>query len=274
MNKIKIFFCFLLLCLSFYYSKDLLKGVNTSSFVFSGEKDFSLMEIITNTKFNDPVSVLNFDYKSVPNKRIVNNVVMKKDEPVVYIFNTHQTEEYAGNVYNINPTVVTASNILQDELKSFNISSFVEDRDVIKEVKKRKLDYTGTYDVSFDNLKDRKKEYPTLEYFFDIHRDSVTGDASRTKINNKDYATMMFLVGTKNKNYEKNVNNLKIMEKYLNENYSGLVRNTYYQPSSSFYQYYSDRMFLVEIGGPENTLEEVYNTTKALAEAINYYMEA
>ena len=32
-------------------------------------------------------------------------------------------------------------------------------------------------------------------------------------------------------------------------------------------------MFLVEIGGPDNTLEEVTNTTKALAKAIKYYVE-
>ena len=100
----------------------------------------------------------------------------------------------------------------------------------------------------------------------------MTGPPSVTTIKGKKYATMMFLVGTKNKNYQKNVNNLKIMESYLNKHYKNLVRSTYYQKHSNFNQGYSQNMFLVEIGGPENTLEEVYNTTKALSEAINYYI--
>ena len=195
-------------------------------------------------------------------------------DPVVYIYNTHQTEEYGSNAYNITPTVVTASNILQDELKNLGISSFVETNDVIKETKKRGLDYTGTYAVSFDYLQSREKEYPSIKYYFDLHRDSITGKASRVEINKKSYATMMFLIGANYDGYEKNLNNAKKMETYLNKNYPGLLRNTYIQKHSSFNQYHNPNMFLVEIGGPENTLEEVYNSTLALAHAIKNYVEA
>ena len=46
--------------------------------------------------------------------------------------------------------------------------------------------------------------YKSINYIFDIHRDSVSGDLSRVKINDKSYAKIMFLVGKKNSNYKEN----------------------------------------------------------------------
>ena len=63
------------------------------------------------------------------------------------------------------------------------------------------------------------------------------------------------------------------LEKYLNKHYKGLLRSTYYQPNSTFYQDYDSNMFLVELGGPDNTLEEIYNSAVALSKAIKYYVD-
>ena len=83
----------------------------------------------------------------------------------------------------------------------------------------------------------------------------------------------MFLVGTKNQYYKRNLKGIRVMEKYLNKHYKGLLRSTYYQPNSTFYQDYDSNMFLVELGGPDNTLEEIYNSAVALSKAIKYYVE-
>lgn len=277
MNKTKLYFCLFLFILSCLYLKDLCKNISFMDFIL-GNKSLSSIQVLSNKKFSDPVSFLSFNDKTFSRikevssiKKNVNNGSSKLVK--VYIYNTHQTEEYASNVYGITPSVRTVSDILYSELKSNGISSLVEKRDIIKETKKRGYDYTGTYTVSFDYLTDSKKNNPSLEYFFDLHRDSITGEYARTKINEKDYATMMFLVGASHDDYQKNVNNVNIMKKYLDDNYPGLVRDTYIQKKCSFFQDYSSKMFLVEIGGPDNTLEEIYNTTKALSLAIKYYME-
>lgn len=278
MNRVKRVFCLFLFILSLIYSKSFFNNVEYEDFVFDNDS-FSWIESLTDTNFKSSTSFLDLKDKdvsfmknsflsgSLKSDKVNNNV------PIVYIFNTHQTEEYAKNVYNITPTVVTASSILADELNNFGISSFVETKDVIKEVKKRGYDYTGTYTVSFEYLKSRKKEFPSLEYYFDVHRDSITGSSARVKIGDKSYASIMFLVGANYEGYEKHIDNINIMKSYLDKNYPGLVRNTYIQKKSSFNQEYSQKMFLIEIGGPDNTLEEVYNSTKALAESIKYYME-
>ena len=260
MNKTKLYFCLFLFILSCLYLKGLCKNISFMDFIL-GNKSLSSIQVLSNKKFSDPVSFLSFNDKTFSRikevssiKKNVNNGSSKLVK--VYIYNTHQTEEYASNVYGITPSVRTVSDILYSELKSNGISSLVEKRDIIKETKKRGYDYTGTYTVSFD-----------------LHRDSITGEYARTKINEKDYATMMFLVGASHDDYQKNVNNVNIMKKYLDDKYPGLVRDTYIQKKCSFFQDYSPKMFLVEIGGPDNTLEEIYNTTKALSFAIKYYME-
>ena len=277
MNKVKIFFCLFLFILSFFYLGKLLNEVDILSFVLTDNKKEFAFNTITSNNLKSPLksfeTINQNEFGENETFREEENKNKKKNLPLIYIFNTHETEEYAGSVYNITPTVKTVSDILKDELDSLGISSITEVKSITKEVKKRGLDYTGTYEVSFDYLKMRKKENPTLEYFFDMHRDSVTGNASKITINGKKYAKIMFLIGTKNENYKKNEKNIKIMEEYLNKHYPGLVRNTYYQKHSAFNQFYSEKMFLIELGGPDNTLEEIYNTTVSLSKAIKYYVE-
>lgn len=276
MNKIKYLFCLFLMLLSFLYIGNLFNNINILDFILSDNKKKIVIDTLSLGTINNNIALSNI--KEPKEKNIVKKDSTKTTkhlttEPIIYIYNTHQTEEYKTNTYNITPTVETVSSILKEELKDLGISSLVEQRSITKEVNKRGLDYTGTYEVSFEYLKEMQTKHKTLKYYFDMHRDSVTGAPARTTINNKKYATMMFLVGTKNKNYQKNVKNLKYMENYLKKHYKGLVRETYYQSHSAFNQFHDENMFLVELGGPDNTLEEIYNTTKALSEAIKYYVE-
>lgn len=272
MNKLKILFCLFLLTLSLIHLNNTFKNINMLELLLSENKKELGIKVITNNKLNIKENKTQTkNIKQITNQTLLQQKTTKK--PIIYIYNTHDKEEYKNNFYNITPTVKTVSNILKEELQNQNINSVIETRSPTKEVNRKRLDYQETYTISLKYLKENKQKYKTLKYFFDIHRDSVTGPSSKITINNKKYATMMFLVGTKNQKYKQNLKNIKIMEKYLNKNYKGLLRETYYQPNSTFYQDYNNKMFLVEIGGPENTLEEIYNTTVALSKAINYYME-
>lgn len=267
MNKIKIYFCLFLLVLSILYINTKLKTIDMYGVIFN--KDITSIVDSPDIKIKNLVNKSNDKESNIIN---VSNNKKLSNKPLVYLYNTHQTEEFKSSK-SYKPTVVTASNIISKTLKKDKISSLVETKSIKKKLDYYGYDYSGTYAVSFEYLKERKKENPTLNYFFDIHRDSITGPYSKVTIKNKKYATMMFLVGQNHKNYKKNVNNLKIMEDYLKKKYSGLVRDTYYQPKYKYNQDYSENMFLVEIGGPENTLEEITNTSIALAHAISYYVE-
>ena len=278
MNKIKTIFCLFLLILSFVYLNDV-KKINVMEIAVEDNKT-SIIKTVSKYDFKNPISFLNISEKTdskedneIKYQQINKEIIKSKDLPTIYIYNTHQTEEYASNIYNITPSVITVSNILQEELSELGITAIVEDKDIIKEVKKRGLDYTGTYEVSLDYLMEKEKEYPSLKYFFDIHRDSVIGENSKVKINDKNYAKVMFLVGANYDGYEKTLNEVKTMENYLNKNYPGLVRKTFINTTSGYNQRYRNNMYLIEVGGPDNTLEEIYNSSVAIAKAIKYFTE-
>lgn len=233
---------------------------------------------IANLKLTKPETLLSMSFGNVSeikpvkaqkkDSAVKSNLVFNK--PIVYIYNTHQTEEYnAGslNNYNITPTVYMAANILQKKLKNFNIDSIVEDENMIDVLHKNNWNYNDSYKASMLWLERAKKEHNSLKYFIDLHRDSNSGTV---KINDVPYAKMMFVIGMNHEEYEKNEELVLKLNDYLNKNYEGLMRNIFYGKRSQYNQHFDSNCFLIEVGGPDNNIEEVYNSVGALAEAISH----
>ena len=75
-----------------------------------------------------------------------NNKEEKELNPRIYIYNTHQTEEYRTiENYNLTPTVHTASYILKDLLKQYNIGVIVEDSDLKTDMNKLGVNYNNDH---------------------------------------------------------------------------------------------------------------------------------
>ena len=195
-----------------------------------------------------------------------------KNLPIIYIYNTHDMEEYSSlneiKVLGISENVVTASYMLQELLSSYGINSIVEEKSPTKEVKENNLSYPSTYTFSYNNAIDAKNKNKSLEYFIELHRDGVKKEYSTVQIQNKSYAKIMFVLGMNHKNSEKNLELVNKLEEYLNNNYAGILRKTSVYDDSSYNQELSEKAFLVEMGGNENNLNEVFNSMKALANAI------
>ena len=75
---------------------------------------------------------LNIDLDKSKSYKVI-SINNKKEEtskkPIVYLYNTHQLEEYSSDyleVYNIKPTVLLASLILKDYLSKMGIDCIVE----------------------------------------------------------------------------------------------------------------------------------------------------
>ena len=225
MRYIKIIFCLFLIFISFYFTiissvdgLDLFSiyNINTKKIIkniflsVGNDKTDNALKLLKSNDSND--IVINTMDTTSTNKKIE-----------VYLYNTHNKEEYKTNVYGITPSVVDVSNMIQSELLKYYVYSYVEKMDVVGEMKKRNLDYYDTYDISRSNIISIRKKYPSINYIFDIHRDSVAGDLSRVKINDKSYAKIMFLVGKKNSNYKENEKNIKVMSDYINKKYPGMM---------------------------------------------------
>ena len=190
-------------------------------------------------------------------------------EPLIYIYITHQTEEYApGSLknYNITPTVYMAANILKENLRENGINAIVEDSSLQKGLSERGLNYNSAYTLSYEWLTSAKERYPSVKYFIDLHRDSVS---SSTTINNYSYAKMMFVIGMNHDNYKKNEELMLKLNEFLNRGYEGLMREPFYGKNSRYNQHFNENVMLIEIGGPESTISEVSLSVKAFAESLS-----
>ena len=106
-----------------------------------------------------------FKEKIIPTKLVYSD----NNSPTIYIYQTHANEEYSynkNNIYNIVPTVKTASYILSDELKKLGLNTLVEKENTISILNSRKLPYKDSYKISRELIEKRSLENPNLEYLY------------------------------------------------------------------------------------------------------------
>ena len=193
------------------------------------------------------------------------------DEPLVYIYNTHQNEEYDTkmfNAYNISYTVETASYILADNLQKYGINTIVEDENISTYLNVNNLTYKDSYKASRYYITEKLKKYPSIKYIIDIHRDSLKREKSTVTINNKNYAKISFVVGLDNSNFNANLFFSEKVNSYIPDISSGIIKKGGNKVNGIYNQDLINTAILIEIGGPENTIEEVNNSIIILAKAI------
>ena len=199
-------------------------------------------------------------------------------EPVVYIYNTHQSEGYQKDYlepYSIKPTVMLASYMLREQLNNLGIPTMVETDEVKKVLDANGWKYGKSYAVSRIFMENAKNEHPSLEIFIDLHRDSGTYKSTTTKIDNKNYARFLFVVGLEHNNYQVNLNNtlrLNDIIKTINESLTrGIMQKSGDGVNGVYNQDFNENVFLIEVGGQYNNIEDVKNSIEVLATAIYEY---
>lgn len=223
---------------------------------------------------------LSLNYK-LDSEVIYNSEFLEVDEknvvkPRIYIYNSHDTEGYDSsilNAYNISYTVKVASLILKEYLSDYGIESFVETESMEEYLNNQGLDYGYSYQASRYYIDKRREEYPSLELFIDIHRDSPPKYATTAYYNDLAYAKVIFIMGVGYDGAEENI----AMAEYLNaklpaEITRGVSLGNGYGVIGAFNQDIGAKSMLIEIGGIDNTIDEINNTCKLLASAIFDYM--
>ena len=197
-------------------------------------------------------------------------IISFNDSPVIYLYNTHDTETYLND--NVSFDISFVSKMLQDNLNSLNLNSLVETKKISTYLTKYHYSYEKSYEISRDFLKESISNYGSLHYFIDIHRDSALKEETTITINNKTYARIMFVLGLKNKNYLENKKLMIKMNDYLNNHYPGLSRGIYEKDGNGVNGIYNQdlngNIILLEVGGVDNTLNEVSNSTKIMAQML------
>lgn len=213
-------------------------------------------------------------YTNEKKKKLEKELTITK-EPIIYIYNSHQTEEYMPTSfveYSVRPTVEMNNYILEEKFEKEGFTTYVEEERIKEILNKNNWNYAGSYLASRTLLEKRKQEYPSLKYFIDVHRDSLPKSRTTVTINEKDYATILFIVGLENKNYQENLSFTEKINNKLNEKYPNLSKGIYKKEGEGvngvYNQDFSPRTILVEMGGPENSIEEVLNTSLAFSDCF------
>lgn len=222
---------------------------------------------------SDDVYSLNSDYIEDTNKD--NNI----ENPIVYIYNTHQLEEYNKTnleEYNIKPNVLMASYILREYLNRNNIKTVVETADITDFLNVNGWNYSKSYNASRFYLDEAIKKYPNLKLIIDLHRDAIEYNVSTVTINDKKYAKVLFIVGLDYENYQPNLDLANSLNNLINSKYPGLSRGVLKKSGKNVNGIYNqdlkNNIVLIECGGYQNNIDEVMNTMIALSDIIKIYL--
>lgn len=278
-----IFTFIFILFISLTFNYLLSKNININSKILVNYLLQDTSPYIKKTRNKDKkfsiINLLNLNYyafKEVKNKKkISQKLETKKEEPLIYLYNSHQTEEYSNSdmPYSINPTVTINNYIMREVFEKTNYKTIIEERSIRDILNINNWNYASSYKASRIYLEDVKNTYPSLKYFIDIHRDSLKKDRTSITINEKKYAKLLFLIGLEHNNYQANLTFTEQINNRVNELYPGLSKGIYKKSGPGvngiYNQDFSPNTILIEIGGEENTVEEVMNTSLAISHIIS-----
>lgn len=221
---------------------------------------------------DENIGAVNSDYINdpYPDKNVIN--------PIVYIYNTHQLEEYSSSSseYGIVPNVMMTSYILREKLYSNGINAIVETNNVEDILNINNWNYASSYKVTRLFMDDAATKNKTLKYFVDIHRDSVSKNISTVSIDGKSFAKVLFIVGLENPNYAKNLALTEKINSMISGNYPSISRGIMKKEGAGvngiYNQDFSENAILIEVGGHENKIDEVLNTTIAISDVLSNYI--
>lgn len=275
-----IFVFYLIYC--FYYRRIYLDFKNKffnhgviDDIVTLSNKESGVFERYVDPKFilNDALK-LPEDETNDQDKVVINEV----NKTQVYIYSTHDGEEYYDeylNIYNIRPNVKTASFILQDYLNQRGINCYVNQKSVAEELKSNGWAYNRSYDAVRNLIYDdiTKNNYKLI---IDLHRDSSLENKTLLEVDGKRYAKVLFVVGASYQGYETNLSVANKLSEELEKKLPGLSRGVLEKSGAGVNGIYNQdltkNMVLIEMGGVNTRIEDLNNTMEILASVISSFV--
>lgn len=201
---------------------------------------------------------------------------------VVFIYNTHSRESFLPHLPDVTDpdqahhdevNISKVSDRLAETLKSNGVGTNVDHTDIMNVLNEKGWEYGQSYDASRDVVEDAVSTNDDIQYVFDVHRDSLPGDQTTKEIDGKKYAQVLFVVGADYDDYEKNLSLATEIHEMLEEKYPGLSKGVITKEGAGtngvFNQDLSDNAMLMEFGGYDNTLEELYRSADVVGEMFS-----
>lgn len=132
--------------------------------------------------------------------------------------------------------------------------------------------YNAAYDNSLESAEKILKEYPSIKYVFDIHRDGLPSSNNNEKYNgkvgSKAAARIMTVLGMNHENSSKNLSFANKVNKQFNSMYPDINLGIIKREPYRYNQWLSPNSLLFEIGSNLNDLEEAKYSAKLLGRVI------
>lgn len=188
------------------------------------------------------------------------------DAPHVLIYHTHTTESFvpeSGEAFteNLDQTVVFLGEYLQEKLLQKHDIESLHHKEIF-DIPRR-----YAYKEARPVIEELLHENPAPEVVIDLHRDGISRDATTTTINGENTGKILFVVGSRHEDWHSNLRFALFLHERLEEIAPGISRGVRKQ-NFNYNQNLHPRSIIVEVGGHENTKEEVKRSIPYLAEAI------
>lgn len=208
------------------------------------------------------------------------------NKKIVYVYHSHNRESWLSETKQVGTSVnhpkrniSLVGEHLAEKLNDLGIGADVNRDDIYQRLLDKGRDYTHSYAESLQAIRTATEKNRELHYFFDLHRDTLPRKETTVTIKGKTYARTLFVVGKRNKNYEKNEAFADALHQIMEKKYPGLSRGKLEKGAKTDHGEYNQSIspgsLLIEIGGTENTLQESLNTAEAIADVFaEYYWQA
>lgn len=202
------------------------------------------------------------------------------EEPRIYLFNSHPLEMIGSthdNLFVGDMSIVELTHILATHLESHGASTRVEERDVDEKLTENNWEFYMSYYAAGYFVQDAIEQYPSLEFFVDLHRDGVSHEYATAEINGQRYAQVLFVIGTDNPmGYAENYAVATDLHNMLEARKPGISRGIFFSGGSGrdgvYNQDISPMLQVVELGTIDSTVEEASRTVEVLAEVLADYV--
>lgn len=266
-KKNHFMFWLILVLLSFLINNYLINNISEAYLLEGSIRNFKKIslnseKILLSLGFNQKLKAKEVGSELEKEEPVFKEVMNIK--PRIYIYNTHQTEEYKdGNVYE-------AAKYLSEILNKGDIDVVVEDTNIKKALEAHNYNYKDSYKITRELLSKNINDKTVL--YIDLHRDSSSYNVSTTEVMEKKMARMMFVIGGNHDGYKQNYQVSDELNKKLKNKNNKLSRGIFVREGSVYNQDLNSNVILIEVGGPHNSMEEVKRSLAILADVILEYV--
>jgi stage II sporulation protein P len=260
----------------------------TSEIIVAGEgADFTNLPIESSPPLEELLKdrEVNEDSLGEIKDRSPNPPVERPEKNTVFIYHSHNRESFnphlkdsgqTSNVQHKEVNVTMVGERLGNKLLEHGIGTVVDKTDIATILNKRGWKFGKSYEASREVVVEALAENDDYVYLLDIHRDSAPRKSTTTTINGETYARLYFVIGASHPNYKENEKFANELHQKLEEKYPGLSKGVYKKSKAGgnngiYNQDLSPNSVVIEIGGVDNTLDELYNTADVLAEVFAEY---